>query len=243
MAHSERVITINDGVPPTVVFVSQLGGDGDGWRPVIDRLASGATTITYDRPGIGGAPPRPAPNPPLPYSAFAAELAELLEKHRAPGPYVVVGHSVGSLIARVFAHHNPDRVAGMVHVDGSIPRLSLWPLAPTEDAEDGDGKDATRIDAAAGEAEAVDAIPPAVPTAVVTRTPGRWTAGFAAADELWSAYQRQLARHSGADLVVADNAGHQIPREAPYLVAHVIDAIVTAARDRPTRGGPPDEPR
>jgi pimeloyl-ACP methyl ester carboxylesterase len=62
----------------------------------------------------------------LPYSAFAVELADLLDQQTVTGPLVVVGHSFGSLIARMFAARHPHRVAGMVHVDGSIPRGVLW---------------------------------------------------------------------------------------------------------------------
>ncbi|MGK5682463.1 alpha/beta fold hydrolase [Actinoplanes sp. URMC 104] len=51
---------------PTVVFISQLGTDGDSWQPVINLIRSNVPTFTYDRPGTGTRPPRPEPNPPLP---------------------------------------------------------------------------------------------------------------------------------------------------------------------------------
>jgi pimeloyl-ACP methyl ester carboxylesterase len=222
-------MTANAESAPTVVFVSQAGGDGGSWQPVIDRLVTDPATFTYDRPGIGGCPPRPAPNPALPYSAFADELATLLSGRRDGA--VLVGHSVGSLIARMYAAANPSLVAGMVHVDGSIPRLSLWPVHPGEPLGDGDGPEATVFDWLAGEIEVVEAEGPRVATTVVTRTPGRWPAGISlGVDPLWTAYQRQLARHCGAPLIVADDAGHQIPAEAPALVGYAIDAVVAAVR-------------
>jgi pimeloyl-ACP methyl ester carboxylesterase len=227
------MVTVNPGDSPSVVFIAQLGTGGTSWRPVINLLTTNPTTVTYDRP-TGNAPPRPAPNPASPYSAFADELAALLDEHGVTEPAVVVAHSVGSLIARVFADRHRGRVAGMVHVDGSIPRLSLWPVGPTWQSADGDGSAATDFDLAAGEIEIVEAVAPSVPTAVVTRTPGRWSDGwldrYPRADPLWTAYQRQLASFAQAPLVLAEDAGHQIPREAPALVAYVVDAIVTAAR-------------
>ena len=225
------MMTVNAGDSPPVVFIAPLGTGGASWKPVIDLLATSPTTVTYDRPGTGDAAPRPAPNPPLPYSAFADELAALLDEHGITEPAVVVSHSAGSLIARAFASGHPCRVAGMVHVDGSIPRLSLWPaVASTSQPPDGDGPDATHFDLLAGEVEILEAITPSVPTAVVTRTPGRWSAGYDKADPLWTAYQRQLARQAHAPLVAAADSGHQIPTDAPQLVAHVVDAIVEAVR-------------
>jgi pimeloyl-ACP methyl ester carboxylesterase len=211
---------------PTVVFISQLGTDGASWQPVIDKLTTEAPTFTYDRPGTGSAPPDP--NPPLPYSAFAAELEQLLGLREVDGKLVIVGHSVGSLIARVFVHRNLDRIAGIVHVDGSIPRCSLWPAVDFPQPPDGDGPDATQFDNLTGEIEVVEALEPHVPAAVVTRSLGRWEPPWPneTCDPLWTAYQRQLARLHRCPLVVAKNAGHQIPGEAPALVAHLIDGVL-----------------
>ena len=223
------------GNQPTVVFIAQLGTGGSSWRPVIDLFRAGSATFTYDRPGTGNCPPRPTPNPPLPYSVFADELIGLLDDQGISDPAVIVSHSIGCLIARVFAHHHPGRGAGMVFIDGSIPRRSLWPAGPLDQPPDGDGPLATHFDTLAGEVEVVEAVSPARPAAVIMRTPGRWPEDYAVgADALWIAYQRQLAREYRAPLILAADAGHQIPAEAPALVAHVVDEVVTGAR----RGAP-----
>jgi pimeloyl-ACP methyl ester carboxylesterase len=154
MTEGRAMMTVNAGSSPPVVFIAPLGTGGASWKPVIDLLTTSPTTVTYDRPGTGDAAPRPAPNPPLPYSAFADELAALLDEHGITERAVVVSHSVGSLIARAFASGHLGRVAGMIHVDGSIPRLSLWPaVASTGQPPDGDGPDATHFDLLAGEVE------------------------------------------------------------------------------------------
>lgn len=216
-----------------VVFVAQLGAAGDSWQPVIERMTCGAQAITYDRPGLGNRPPRPGPNPPLPHSANADDLANILDERGVTVPAVLVGHSIGSLIARVYADRYPGRVAGMVHVDGSIPRGSFgYGPSPMVGAVDGDGPGATQVDLFAAEIEVVNAVIPDVPTAVVTRTPGNWIAGWHDMDPLWTAYQRQLARMCGVPLIVATDAGHQIPADAPELVAFVVDEVVRAAVGR-----------
>jgi pimeloyl-ACP methyl ester carboxylesterase len=47
----------------------------------------------------------------------AYELHTLLKVARIKAPYVLVGHSIGGLIARVYAEQYPDEVAGMILVD------------------------------------------------------------------------------------------------------------------------------
>lgn len=218
---------------PPVVFIAQIGTEGKSWNPIIDLMTSGAPTITYDRPGIGKRPPRPAPNPPLPHSANADDLAAILDERGVTAPVVLVGHSIGSLIARVFADRHPHRVAGMVHVDGSIPRGAFgFGPSPLVGAFDGDGPDATQVDLITSEIEVVNAIAPAVPTAVIARTPGRWPEGWdhPLCDPFWVAYQRQLARQCRVPMIVAADAGHQIPHDAPNLVAFVVDEVVQAVR-------------
>jgi pimeloyl-ACP methyl ester carboxylesterase len=199
-----------------------------------DQLATGSTTFVYDRPATGTAPPRPAPNPPLPHSAFAEELATLLDEHNIIEPAVIVSHSIGGHVARAFTGRWPDRCSGLVFVDASIPQFKLW-WRDMEPVVDGDvSAGATEIDILAGEVEILSATVPAVPTIVITRKRYWWTAGetvpHPAIDDLWWVSQRLLAEQYHAPLIVAENAGHQVPSEASGLVAYVVDAMVRAVR-------------
>ncbi|MFI1995690.1 alpha/beta fold hydrolase [Actinoplanes sp. NPDC020271] len=216
-----------------IVFISAMGQPGRYWQPVLDHLP-GHTTITYDRPGIGATPHRPPPNPPLPYSAFADELAAHLDHRDITGPAVIVGHSIGSLIARVYAARHAHRVAGIVHVDGSLPQFYVVPGTETpEDGADGD-TDATAIDIVNGQVEVLYATAPAAPTLVLVRSPGHWAPGPPppGADELWLASQRILARDAGTALIVAEHSGHGIPHDQPELVAYAVRAVHDAAAER-----------
>jgi pimeloyl-ACP methyl ester carboxylesterase len=221
---------LEPGADPTVVFVAQMGTAGATWRPVIDLLTTGPAVVTYDRAGIGASDARPEPGKPIPYSVPADELAVMLDRLGVTGPFVLVGHSVGSLYMRVYAARHPQRVAGMVHVDGSIPALRLWPSQPAP--VDGDRPDSSTLDPDAGELEMRDLQLPNVPGVVLVRTPGRWavTLPDPGIDERWQQAQVDLAQQTGATLIVAPDAGHQIPRESPALVASAVDAVVRAAR-------------
>jgi pimeloyl-ACP methyl ester carboxylesterase len=220
-----------EGRNPPVVLVSALGDPASYWKQVISKLSGGSRVISFDRPGIGASPPRPAPNPPLTYHRFAAELAALLDHLGVTVPAVLVGHSAGSLIIRVFAGAYPGRVGGMVYVDGSVPRLLFRPGA--KPAVDGVGARATRVDAARGEAEVNDARLPRVPSIVLARTPGNWygPAPDPQIDGLWQQAQADLADQSASPLIIAKDSGHRMPDDAPGLVAFAIDQVVSAARD------------
>jgi pimeloyl-ACP methyl ester carboxylesterase len=221
------------GAGPPVVLVAQIGTAGSSWRPVIDLLTTGPTVVTYDRPGTGASPPRPAPNPPLPYSGFAAELVAMLDALGVAQPVVLVGHSVGSLIVRAFAAANPGRVAGMVHVDGSWPGMDLGPWVGPH--IDGDGPECTAFDTVRGAAEIAGVDWPKVPGVVVVRSPGTWageTPFDPAVDRFWHEQAELLAHDLAVPRIVAVDAGHQIPREVPQLVAFAVDEVVRAVRGR-----------
>lgn len=227
---TEMHYSITPGDDPPIVLIAALGFPGSYWQPVIDLLLAGSATIAYDRPGIGVEPQRPDPKQPVAYGVLAEELEALLDDAGVEAPAVLVGHSMGSLVARVFAARHPGRVAGLVHVEGSIPRLSL--LDGGEPVIDSEGDDGSEIDTVTGEVEVLTAPATRVPALVLVRRPG-WSIGplpHPSVDALWSTYQRLLAADWDAPLLVADDSGHLMPREAPALVAYAIDAVTRAVR-------------
>lgn len=227
--------TVGAGPEPVVVFISAMGQPLTDWATVIDKLSTGPAALAYDRPGIGRTPPRPAPNPPLPYSAFATELARLLDTLQIMRPVVLVGHSFGSLIARAFAHKWPARVVGVVHVDGGLPTFDLGGRNQESHIDAEHDETGTVIDVDAEAEELAAAAPPSVPTVVLSRAPGWWYPPPAVAppdqDARWHSHHADLAARSGGVRLVANSAGHQLPRDAPKLVAYAVDAVVTAVRD------------
>lgn len=221
--------SITPGDDPPIVLIAALGFPGSYWQPVIELLRAGSTTITYDRPGVGAAPRRPGPEP-VAYGVLADELTALLDGAGMRAPAVLVGHSMGSNVARVFAGRHPGRVAGLVHVEASIPRLSL--LGDDGPVIDSAGDDGNEIDIITGEVEVLTAAVPTVPALVLTRKPGWWIGPLPhpSIDALWTTYQRLLADERNAPLLVADDSGHLMPVDAPALVAYAIDAVARAVR-------------
>ena len=102
------------GQGPTVVFEAALGGSSVSWSLVQPRVAEFARACTVDRGGFGWSDAAPGPRT---AGRIADELRVLLERSGEPPPYVLVGHSFGGLVARIFAGRNPERTAGLVLVD------------------------------------------------------------------------------------------------------------------------------
>lgn len=98
----------------TVVLDAAAYGFSAQWGWVQPQVARFARVVSYDRPGLGWSdlPPRPRDA-----QQRAEELRRALRDAGLPGPYVLVGHSMGSLFVRTFAKRYPREVAGMVLVE------------------------------------------------------------------------------------------------------------------------------
>ena len=116
-----------EGTPP-VVIVAGAKASAEDWteavpgKPnVFDAIADFTRVCAYDRPGtpVGGEPRSRSDAAPQPRTAAvaAADLKALIGAARILTPVVLVAHSYGGVIARLFARAYPDQVAGMVLVD------------------------------------------------------------------------------------------------------------------------------
>jgi pimeloyl-ACP methyl ester carboxylesterase len=99
---------------PVVVLEAGIAASSLSWSLVQNRIAQMTTVLSYDRAGFGWSDP--APNRRTALDA-AEDLAIMLERLRLAGPFILVGHSFGALIVRLFQQRWPDRVAGLVLVD------------------------------------------------------------------------------------------------------------------------------
>jgi pimeloyl-ACP methyl ester carboxylesterase len=99
---------------PAVVIDTGVAGLSDEWRPIQDRLAGATTVVVYDRAGYGRSQPGPLPRD---AGREMDELKALLDAADVPGPYLLVGHSLGGLNVQVFAATYPGDVAGLVLLD------------------------------------------------------------------------------------------------------------------------------
>jgi pimeloyl-ACP methyl ester carboxylesterase len=112
---------------PTVVLVAGLKASADDWSitkgsepAVFAEVAKFTRVCAYDRPGtpVGEKPSRSDPVPqPTTAGQAVADLHALLEAAGEARPLVLVGHSYGGLVVRLYASTYPDDVSGLVLVD------------------------------------------------------------------------------------------------------------------------------
>ena len=104
---------------PIVVFESGLDMYGSlSWSAVQDRVAQTTRACSYDRAGILWSDRAPGARN---GAAVAADLHAALQAAGEPGPYVMVGHSLGGPYVMTFVQQFGDDVAGVVLVDASHP--------------------------------------------------------------------------------------------------------------------------
>lgn len=264
---------------PTVILVSGLDAAGDLWdspltsgRPVFPAIAERTRVCSYDRPGTtraiaGGGISRSDPVPqPTTTADAVSDLHALLGALRIAEPVVVVGHSYGGVVSRLFAGTYPAQVSGMVLVDSLSPELrvgmtahdwEIWNALNARTPEQiADYPDLERIDATlsldqVADAEPIGQMPLVVITADEPNGPkiqeqsaaGLLPAGVPAdfgflIDAAHQDAQAQVALLvEGAEHVVA-HSGHNVMIDNPAVVIDAIDTVIDAVRDdRSTAGG------
>jgi pimeloyl-ACP methyl ester carboxylesterase len=115
------------GGRPTIVLDHSSAGSSLDWSLIAPALREHTRVCTYDRAGFGWSQEGPGTRS---AGRQADELARLLDAGHEHGPFVLVGHSQGARVARLFTAEHRRKVAGLVLVDpGKLtddPRYPEW---------------------------------------------------------------------------------------------------------------------
>lgn len=114
------------GDGPPMLLVHGLGGSVENWLLVAHLLARDHHVFAVDLPGFGRSPPAGRATT---VEAFVDTVAALLRK-RGGEPAVLVGNSMGGLVALLTASQHPDLVRGVVLVNPALPRYDGAPIDP-----------------------------------------------------------------------------------------------------------------
>ncbi len=106
---------------PTVLLLSGDGTPSVTMYAAQRRIAAVTRVCSYDRAGLGWSDPAPRA---MGLREQVDDMERLLARGGVDGPLVLVPESGGNVIALAFFRRAPQRVAGMVMVDGSEP--ALW---------------------------------------------------------------------------------------------------------------------
>ena len=244
------------GRGPTVILEAGGGGFSSGWSRVQDLLSPRVRSCAYDRAGSGWSEPGPAPRT-MRQEVF--ELHALLEAAKEPGPFVLVGQSIGGLLVRLYAEQYGSDVAGMVLVDPthessvlySVPaarwvRLREQATARSVPEPRREGKASTQYnpedDYLAEEFQQMYLSRTTNPEPLGNRplivlAAGKQPPPPGTSEELWKELRQEkddqktdLARLSRNSKLVRDpSSGHAIHVDNPQLVAHAIEEVLEAA--------------
>lgn len=122
-------VTVQGDTGPWVVLMPGLGMSSAAWDETAHDLSRDHRVIRYDRPGLGRARSDRVRVPHL--HDEVAHLRRVVqqvvgesEADRADGEASrrvwVVAHSMAHFLAEAFCRSDPDRVAGLIAVDGSV---------------------------------------------------------------------------------------------------------------------------
>lgn len=229
---------------PTVLLEAGFDGTSDVWTVVLPELGRMTRTCAYDRAGLGASDAIPGRHD---ARAEISDLERLLDRGRIEPPYVLVGHSYGGLLARLFARAHRDRVAGVVFVDAmgrdaTRRQLAIWPKsqAPAERREWAKpvqkGVDLRRSEALASRIRTLGHM-----SIVVITAARAWKDAVElpphlrrAQDRLWRTMHSELANLSSDHVhVAALRSNHFVMQsdQQPAIIVRAVAAVVRAHRD------------
>jgi pimeloyl-ACP methyl ester carboxylesterase len=234
---------------PTVVLE---GGITSDWAMIQPEVAASTRVCSYDHPDAPGS--RSDPTAQHTAQEVVDDLHALLEAAGEPGPYVLVGHSMGGLNVQLFAYQHPADVAGLVLVDPTPEEFSArlsdmlealgtpGPLPPPELSIDETTFQQVREARLAGD---LPPVPLVVLTHGISDDPAERPPGWPMDEEeriFRELHEEIAALVPGARHVIAEQSRHNIHQEQPELVIESILDIVEAARDPATWGTPVASP-
>ncbi len=117
----------NNEKNPTIVWLAGSHSGGYLMSHLHDVLKKQYRSILYDRPGSGWSDVGPFPRR---TRVEAEELETALRLSGEKGPFVLIGHSYGGLLAANYARRYPTNISGVVLFDATpVDYLSFNPMA------------------------------------------------------------------------------------------------------------------
>jgi pimeloyl-ACP methyl ester carboxylesterase len=114
--HRMHLYCVGEGAPTIILEAGGISFSLE-WYWVQQQLSATHRVCAYDRAGSGWSEPSSLPRT---ATQITQELNALLRAANIKPPFVLVGHSYGGVLSRVYAHQFPDQVIGLVLVDSAI---------------------------------------------------------------------------------------------------------------------------
>lgn len=230
---------------PSVILEAGGGADGTAWHEVLPAVRRFTSACAYDRAGTGRSSAAPRPRT---VQHMIDELELLLERAPIEPEYVLTGHSLGGLLARLYTSQHPEDVTGLVLLDPTSEEQALrfWSSLPAEAMaefqlalrQSPEGLDYDAFVAGMAQLRAAERSLGDRPVIVLTAL-GNQSAEPGVTAELaehmareWLAMHAEVARRSSNSAHLVLDTSHDIARDAPALVAAAVEAVVSSARGK-----------
>ncbi|MBU8872116.1 MAG: alpha/beta hydrolase [Gemmatimonadales bacterium] len=236
------------GQGPVVLLEAGGGMDSAEWNDLAPRIAqvTGATVVSYDRPGFGKSD---LPEIPCDMREESSSMWRALGHLELDENVVLVGHSYGGWMVRLHANDHPDDVVGLVFVDpfnstfvdsygveycDQHPMMGKLPFDISQPEKLTREQKALARMVGQGLGPKVELmretrIKEGIPVRLITST--QPFLPKAEEQEAWRlAHEKVVDSIPGAVLVEAKESGHMIPWQQPDLVLEEIRKVVEAVR-------------
>lgn len=227
---------------PTIVFDSGWGMQYASWYGVTNIIDKTTHTVLYSRAGMGSSDKSPLDRT---CETKTEELHKLLEASHIKGPYILVGHSLGGFVVRLFAAKYPDEVAGIVLVDASHEEFGNRIIGNmTEEEKKAEQEYEARINKSAApdgnyidiekSVEQVRKVRNAIkdiPLTVIVAQQSIESKQYGNKGEIWMELQKELASLSTkSKLIIAKNSSHNVPGDEPEVIADALLEMLDTVR-------------
>lgn len=237
----------------TILLESGGGMDSKEWTRIAPELArkTKAAIVSYDRAGFGKSD---LPETPGDMREEVEWLWRGLKKLKLDTNLILVGHSFGGWMIRLFASEHPKVVRGIVFVDPftnefvdrlGVDYLDNHPMAGKLPFDASEPERLSKYQRALVrmvggglrpkmEIMRTTSVPAGIPVQIITS--GKRFFPKTEEQEAWRQSHEQLAASiKDAKLIVAENSGHMIPQSQPDLILEtVMDVIRSSGLRRPS---------
>lgn len=212
---------------PSIIFESGHADDHETWSFIQSEMSIKNTTISYDRAGIGLSDNSTSIRTSL---NKAIELHKLLKEAKVNGPYIIVSHSMGSWVSRMFTEQYGNELAGLIFVDPTHEETNAYTLASiSPDFLDSYKNEIFKEGTYEDMLKSIDQIKESklamkkVPLTVISSNNHQMGTQF---EEKWSLWQNDIASLSSKSQHITVNCSHNIPSENPYIIIKAINDML-----------------
>ncbi|OZM75384.1 alpha/beta fold hydrolase [Pseudonocardia sp. MH-G8] len=226
---------------PVIVLMAGAGDPLEKLAGIQQTLSEDHQVCAYDRLGEGASD---APDGPQDVASSGEVLTGVLDEVAGNSPVVLVGHSLGGLIAARYAPDHPGEVAGLVLLDATPPHaitdtMNLIPESATGPAAEirgqmiavGDGQNPEKLEVTDGDVRSAGDIP----VEVIQHGPHFLTAIPDYGQDLeriWTKGQNEwLAVSSRSTLSVATESSHHIYLDQPDVAVQAVQRVVSQVEE------------